>query len=303
MSSTNDSAAFDLNRQNDRRALIYRAGADHYFKLVGLARKAELLIVAVSVVIGLVAASVPSVQFAYAYWGLVLAALDASLVYAAIGAYRHAAAEMSDCFDRYLFSAPMTAAPCAPCMDSVTAFAERALEKRSDHERLSNWYDSRLAALPRTAAHLAGLRINAFWDTSLRGVYIIIICSIAVIVAISGAYLFSRHGFSVERLVTNVLVPLAPAILWFLRELVDQLDARRRKREFQRQLEAAWRRLQQGGPEAETTADEEADYLQSVLFAYRRSDVSVAGWLYDLTRNWLHADVSRLMDRILDGTA
>lgn len=94
MSSANDSAVFDLNRQNDRRALIYRAGADHYFKLVGVARKAELLIVATSAVIGLVAASVPAVQFAYAFWGLVLAALDASLVYAAIGAYRHAAAEM-----------------------------------------------------------------------------------------------------------------------------------------------------------------------------------------------------------------
>jgi hypothetical protein len=302
MSGVDEPSAFDLNRQNDRRALIYRAGADHYFRLVGLARRAELLVVTISVVIGLVAASVPSVQFDYAFWGLVLAAVDASLVYAAIGAYRHAAAEMSDCFDRYLFSTPMTAAACAPCMDTVTAFAERALAKRSDQERLSNWYDSRLAALPRTAAHLAGLRINAFWDTSLRGLYIVIVCSIAALVAIAGAYLFSRHGFSLERLVTNVLVPFAPAILWFLRELVDQLDARRRKLEFQRQVESAYRRLHQGSPGAEATAGEEADYLQSVLFAYRRSDVSVPGWLYDLTRDRLHGDVSRLMDRILDGT-
>lgn len=302
MDPVHEPSAFNLNRQNDRRALIYRAGADHYFKLVGRARKAELLIVAISVVMGLIAASVPAIQFDYAFWGLVLAAVDASLVYAAIGAYRHAAAEMSDCFDRYLFSAPVTPAACAPCMDTVTVVAERALAKRSDDERLSNWYDSRLAALPRSAAHLAGLRINAFWDTSLRGSYIIIICSIAAVVAIAGFYLFSRHGFSLERLVTNVLVPFAPAILWFLRELVDQLDARRRKREFQKHVEAAWGRLRQGGPESLTTAGEEAEYLQSILFAYRRSDVSVAGWLYNLTRNRLHADVRRLMDRILDGT-
>ena len=301
MSNPNGPAAFDLNRQNDRCALIYRAGADHYFKLVGLARKAEVLIVTISAVIGLIAASIPAVQFDYAFWGLVLAALDASLVYAAIGAYRHAAAEMSDRFDRYLFSASIPSVACAPCMDTVTAFAERALANRSDQDRLSNWYDSRLATLPRAAAHLAGLRINALWDTSLRGLYIVIMCSIAAIVAIAGAYLFSRHGFSVERLVTNVMVPFAPAILWFERELVDQIDARRRKREFQRQLEAAWRRWRHGGAEAETTAGEEADYLQSVLFAYRRSDVSVAGWLYNLTRNRLHADVTRLMNRIEDG--
>jgi hypothetical protein len=181
-------------------------------------------------------------------------------------------------------------------------WAERALAKRSDHERLSNWYDSRLASLSRTDAHLAALRINAFWDMSLRGLYITIICSIASIVAITGFYLFSRHGFSLERLVTNVLVPFAPAILWFLRELVDQLDARRRKREFQRQIEAACGRLRQGGPATRSAAGDEAEYLQSILFAYRRSDVSVAGWLYNLTRNRLHAGVSCLMDRILDGS-
>lgn len=130
-----------------------------------------------------------------------------------------------------------------------------------------------------------------FGNTSLGGVYIVIICSIATIVATAGAYLFSRHGFSIERLVTNVLVPFAPAILWFLRELVDQSDVRRRNQTSRGTLKPRGAVSQQGGPEAEAAAGEEADYLQSVLFAYRRSDVSVPGWLYDLTRNWLHADV------------
>ncbi len=290
---------FAVARQNDREALRYRAAADRYYGLVGVARCIELAIVATSVALGLIASANQTLEFDLAFWGIVLAVIDCPIIYYSVVANRHAAAQLSECFDRYLFGAnALRRTPCSATADAILASAERRLSNRSVVERLSDWYDTRLGGLPTSVAHLAALRVNAFWDASLRGPYVAIMISIAAVVVIVASYLFSRNGFTLERLITNVLLPLAPAALWFARELVDQWDARCRKLEFQRNIEKLW-----DGASNIAAEDLKADvgYFQGVLFSYRRSDVSVPWWLYKITRNRMHQDVATLMESLLTG--
>jgi SMODS-associating 4TM effector domain len=241
-------------------------------------------------VLALSAASNPILQFDSAFSGLALAMLDTSIIYYLIVTRRHAAAQLADCFDRYLFSGtPYENLPCTPPIDSITVDAERHLARRGVRDKLADWYDRRLAELPPDLAHLAALRINAFRDTRLRGTYIVKVIGSAVAIGVVAWYLFSRNSMSPERLLPNVLVPLTPALLWLARDLVEQIDALIRKNEFKRCAGALWNDAlrHRSSPAIEA----KIEYLQGLLLAYRRSDVSVPGWLYRVTRRRLHRDV------------
>lgn len=287
---------FDISRQNSEYALRYRAGADCYFAKVEWFRRVELAIVAVSVGLGIYSASTPALQFNAAFWGFILAAADATVIYRVINGNRHIAAQMSDCFDRYLFSeCPDSGLPCTPSVDLLRVHAQKHLEKKGVRHRLVDWYNPRIGELPKDIAHLAALRINGFWDSQLRGTYITVMLASAATVCVVALYLFAENGMTVARFVTNVLAPFSTAILWFVRELIDQTDARTRKLEFQRRIESFWDQV----PMTSSNMQAEVEYLQSLLLAYRRTDVSVPAWLYKVTRARLHAEIALLMDQIL----
>jgi hypothetical protein len=209
---------------------------------------------------------------------------------------RHAGAQLADCFDRYLFSeVPNLHLPFPDSLDAVDSGRQVGLGDSVD--RLSNWYDRRLGAFPREIAHLAALRINAFWDASLRGSYIVCMCAIASVVAIAALFLFSRNAMTTERLVINVFIPFSPAILWFVRELVEQVDARARKRDLEQCIDVLWDAT--NGIGANRSIAAEVDYLQTLLFAYRRTDGSVPSWFYRAARMRLHRDITLLMARLV----
>jgi hypothetical protein len=290
------SSDFSINRQNDVEALRYRASADRHDTIVVIARRLEGLIVVVSIALGFFAANSSALQFAPALWALALAVVDSLLLYYVLLTNRHAGAQLADCFDRYVFSeAPQVQLQFPASLDSDDPRRHAALGDLAD--RHSNWYDRRLGAFPREVAHLAALRINAFWDASLRGSYILAMCAAAAVIAIAALVLFARNGMSVERLLINVLIPFSPAILWFVRELVEQVDARRRKRDLERRIDVLWDAA--SGIGVSRALAVEVDYLQALLFAYRRTDGAVPSWLYRAARARLHRDVTLLMTRLV----
>jgi hypothetical protein len=200
---------------------------------------------------------------------------------------RHAGAQLADCFDRYLFSElPNVPLPFPAPMDSEPDPAEHV-----------GWYDRRLGSFPREIAHLAALRINAFWDACLRESYIIGMCAVAGVIAIAALIVFLRAGVTTERLIINLLVPFSPAALWFVRELVEQIDARSRKRDLEQCIDALWESTNGIGVNRSIAA--EVNYLQTLLFAYRRTDGSLPSWLYRAARTRLQNDITSLMARLV----
>jgi hypothetical protein len=121
--------------------------------------------------------------------------------------------------------------------------------------------------------------------------------AVAAVIAVVALFLFSRHGMTTQRLVINVLIPFSPAILWFVRELVEQIDARVRTRDLEQRIDVLWDASNGIGMNRSIAA--EVGYLQTLLFAYRRTDGSVPSWLYRPTRSRLHHDITLLMARLV----
>jgi hypothetical protein len=117
-----------------------------------------------------------------------------------------------------------------------------------------------------------------------------------IIAALIVLYVGGVEQVQIDRLVTNFLAPLLSALLWALRELVDQIDARDRKNEFRRCVDVAWQRMLSESDTDSIAAV--ADDLQGTLFSYRVVDVSVPGWFYLLHRERLHRDMSALTERL-----
>ncbi|MGA2761308.1 MAG: S-4TM family putative pore-forming effector [Candidatus Cybelea sp.] len=292
------STDFSINRQNDAEALRYRAAADRHYARVAIGRRVEALIVLGSIALGFFAASSSALQVVPALWALAFAVVESSLIYHFVLTNRQAGAQLADCFDRYLFSeVPNLHLPFPASLDAVAADSGRQVGMGDFVDRLSNWYDRRLGAFPREIAHLAALRINAFWDASLRGSYIVGMCAIAGVVAIAALFLFSRNGITPERFVINVLIPFLPATLWFAREVVEQIDARARRRDLEQCIDVLWDATNGIGVSGSIAA--EVNYLQTLLFAYRRTDGSVPSWLYRAARMRLHRDITLLMARLV----
>jgi len=282
------STEFSINRQNDVEALRYRAAADRHYAIVAIARRLEGLILVASIALGFFSASSTALQLVPALWALGLAVVDSSLLYHVVLTNRHAGAQLADCFDRYLFSEnPNLHLPFPASIDSAVA----------DPGRHGGWYDRRLGSFPREIAHLAALRINAFWDASLRGSYIVGICAVAGVIAVAALFLFSRNGMTTERLIINLLIPFSAAILWFVRELVEQIDARARKHDLEQCIDVLWDAANGIGVNRSIAA--EVDYLQTLLFAYRRTDGSLPSWFYRAARTRLHRDITLLMARLV----
>lgn len=289
--------ALGIGRQNDLEALRYRAAADHYFGIVGRLRKLELLFVMVSVALSVYAILQPGLQYQAAVTGVFLAGFDSSYIYYAIGKNRRKAAQCSELFDAYVFSSVRRAqlAPC-PFYEEIASVGDRRLQNDALASRLRDWYDRGLESFGPARSHLAALRLNAAWDSALRTPYVRIFTTALIVSAVVVIYICGDKQVPVDRLVTNILAPLLPALLWALRELVDQLDARERKSEFRRCVDEAWQRAL-----TETDSDtiaRMADDLQGILFSYRAVDVSVPGWLYLVNRARLHREMSALSERL-----
>jgi hypothetical protein len=116
------STDFSINRQNDAEALRYRAAADRHYAKDALARRLEGVIVVGSIALGFFASGSSALQLVPALWALAFAVVESSLLYHVVLTNRHAGAELSDCFDRYLFSeVPNLHLPFPDSLDAVAA--------------------------------------------------------------------------------------------------------------------------------------------------------------------------------------
>ena len=160
---------------------------------------------------------------------------------ARLGKNRRKAAQCSELFDAYVFSSVhrVRLAPC-PFFEEIAAVGDRRLHNEALAKRLRDWYDTGLEGIGTARSHLAAFRLNSAWDSTLRGPYVGMLIAALIVAALIVLYVGGAEHVQIDRLVTNLLAPLLPALLWALRELVDQIDARDRKTEFRRCVDEAW---------------------------------------------------------------
>lgn len=136
------------------------------------------------------------------------------------------AAKMQEQFDCELFGLPWNEIRCTtpPESELLNEAAEKFRRKNATaHHR--DWYPPEVGRLPLPLARLICQRAAVWWDMSQRRKYagwLVAAVSVLVVGVIAISFTADQR---VRDMVLSVYVPIAPAVVWAVREFIRQRDA------------------------------------------------------------------------------
>jgi len=135
------------------------------------------------------------------------------------------AAKMQEEFDCELFGLPWNEIRCTkpPETELLNEAAEKFWRKttKSNHR---DWYPPEVGRLPLPLARLVCQRAAVWWDMSQRRKYagwLVLIVAVLVVGVVAISFTADQR---VRDMVLSVYVPIAPAVVWAVRECIRQRD-------------------------------------------------------------------------------
>ena len=136
------------------------------------------------------------------------------------------AAKMQEEFDCELFGLPWNTIRCstAPETEVLNEAADKFTRKpkKSNHR---DWYPKEVGRLPLPLSRLICQRAAVWWDMSQRRKYAGWLVAIVAILVVGVVAVSFTADQRVRDMVLSVYLPIAPAVVWAVRECIRQRDA------------------------------------------------------------------------------
>lgn len=136
------------------------------------------------------------------------------------------AAKMQEEFDCELFGLPWNVIRCTtpPETELLNEAAEKFRRKNTTVKH-RDWYPPEVGRLPLPLARLICQRAAVWWDMSQRRKYagwLVLIVAVLVVGVVAVSFTADQR---VRDMILSVYVPIAPAVVWAVRECIRQRDA------------------------------------------------------------------------------
>ena len=168
----------------------------------------------------------PRLKGSVAFYGISVSILDVAVIDAWQKRLRKGGAKIQEAFDCYVLDLPWddVGVGTRPEEEDVHA-ASSAYRGGKEDTTLENWYPAAAGEIPLFLGRLICQRSNLRWDAHLRRRYRTWLAGTLVTVGAVISYLGLRSDFSLQQLTISVLAPIAPMILWGIREFQGHGDA------------------------------------------------------------------------------
>lgn len=198
--------------------------------------------VVVPIVLALAALLYPVIRPYGATFALFIAVVDASLLDRAYRGLMKRAAKASEQFDCTVLELPWNDFLVGGKLDPETIHEEAtSYERRTSDNALKDWYSPAAAALPDHLSRIVCQRTNLWYDAKLRTAYSnsipTALCMICAALAFAGLLV----NLTLSDFVLTVLAPMAPLVLWSVREYFRQRDAAAGQDSLKASAEAFWK--------------------------------------------------------------
>lgn len=220
-----------------------------------------------------------------ALWGLSAALLDASLLDRWQKSLTRRAAQIQELFDCAVLELnwnPLVAGH-APDPEEVNRAARRHGSEESSTP-LADWYPAAVGRVPIHVGRLICQRSNLWWEADIRRRYVWwlvgLIAAVAALVLLVGFV----GDLTIRALVLTVLAPLAPALLFGIRQYHAHREAISRVDRFKAHLQEVWDRGRNGALGKEDLA-REGRRLQDVIFQHRATTPLIFDFVYRRLRS------------------
>jgi SMODS-associating 4TM effector domain len=226
----------------------------------------------------------PQMKGGVAFYGISISILDIAVLDSWQKRLRKVAVKIQEVFDCSVLDLPWddVGVGTRPEEEDVHA-ASSAYRNGQEDATLANWYPAAAGEIPLSLGRIICQRSNLRWDAHLRRRYRTWLAGILLTAGLVISYLGLRNNFSLEQLTLTVLAPIAPMILWGIREFQgngDAADVSDRLREKSRELWAA----AIDGKLSDEVLRARARLLQSEIYARRVNAPLIFNWVYRLLR-------------------
>ena len=152
-------------------------------------------------------------------------------------------------------------------VETEEKYALKHKRKDPNYLDLKGWYAKDVGELPLHLARIACQRANCAWDTELRGRYAKLIIGILGVLGVFTLFLGIKGGFSVEKFILVVAVPLMPAVVLGIRQYKEFTESIKRVDELRKSAVGLWEKALDGiDPEELTCASRN---LQDAIYNHR----------------------------------
>ncbi len=239
---------------------------------------------------GLTAIIKPDLKEFVASWGLIVVVADLFWLTPWQKRLRENAAKIQEQFDCKVLSLPWNSlkAGAEPDQELIKEQADAYEPLRPKMPPLENWYPSNIGLLPLRLGRLICQRSNCWWDSKQRRHYAAWILSIAVGLFLTIFLLALKGGLTVGDFILQVVAPMAPVLLFGLRQYCEQRDAASRLDKLKGHAEASWKMALGGGSDTDT----ESRNLQDEIFESRKKGPPVLDFLFKRLRNHYEAQMN-----------
>ncbi|MEW5980098.1 MAG: S-4TM family putative pore-forming effector [Acidobacteriota bacterium] len=228
------------NKQNVERGLQLIAAWSHlYRKAKVIAGWQFTLSVPVALTLSLIALRWPNAKLVTTPLSLLFGWIDMLWLDPIQEERKKLGARVQEQFDCELFDLPWNGVRCGslPPTEAVNEAAEIG-RKLTETSRLRNWYPSEVGRLPISFARLICQRAAVWWDMSQRRTYAAWLVGIIAVLIVSIVAFSFTVDQRVRDMILSVYLPLAPAVIWVVRESRRQRDAYRGLEKLREQIES-----------------------------------------------------------------
>lgn len=272
--------------QNAEPQINLLAAASHVY---GNAKRLMAFQLAITVPAALVSSILmawkPDLRIWLTCFSISVALLDTLLLSRLLHKVKRKGALIQQMFDCAVFELPWRPLRCGRKVDSedIIDAARSHLAKEPSKNQLLNWYPTVASEIPLPWARLICQRASFWWDFNQRArVRAWLIVVIAVLsIAIFGIALV--RGDTVQQMILTVYVPLAPAVIWLLREILAQSDAIKADERGLDAVEGLWNQSLLRSPDDPETL-QQSMLIQDALFDARSRNPLIFDWVHQILR-------------------
>lgn len=227
----------------------------------------------------------PDLKIGLTCFSITVTLLDTLLLSRLLNQLKRKGAVIQQMFDCAVFELPWRSIRCGRRVDSehILEAGRKHRAKAGNKGVMQDWYPPAVGQIPLPWARLICQRASFWWDLDQRGKVRGWLIAILVILSISifGIALARRN--TVQEMILTVYVPLAPAILWLLREILSQSDAIKAAQRGLEATEALWNQALLRPPSDPETLQQSL-VIQDALFDARSRSPLIFNWVYHLLR-------------------
>lgn len=161
--------------------------------------------------------------------------------------------------------------------------ADHAYLKGKPDPGLQNWYPAIVGSTSLHHARIICQRANLWWGARLRRGYANWLAGVVLVAATTALYAGLFHQLNMEQFVLWALAPMAPFLVWGIRELYRQREAADFLDRLKQQVEDLRQRVLKGACDVATCVNE-SRLVQDQIFDHRASSPLIFDWVYRLRR-------------------